>query len=85
MAQIEQILEDALNEEERTDIAVQMWAQMDAGPIEEKFNHLAALIQTMVIEHITAIATRSEEFRDTHACACRAARITFASQVSNLD
>ena len=63
MAQIEQILEDALNEEERTDIAVQMWAQMDAGPIEEKFNHLAALIQTMVIEHITAIATRSEEFR----------------------
>ena len=66
MAQIEQILEDALNEEERTDIAVQMWAQMDAGPIEEKFNHLAALIQAMVIEHITAIATRSEEFRDRH-------------------
>ena len=66
MAQIEQVLEDALGELERTDIAVQMWAQMDAGPIEEKFNHLAALIQAMVIQHITEIATRSEEFRDRH-------------------
>ena len=43
-----------------------MWAQMDAGPIKEKFDDLAALIQAMVIEHITAIATRSEEFRDRH-------------------
>ena len=66
MAQIEQVLEDALGELERTDIAVQMWAQMDAGPIKEKFDDLAALIQAMVIQHITEIATRSEEFRDRH-------------------
>ena len=66
VAQIEQVLEDALSEEERTDIAVQMWAQMEAGPIEEKFNQLAGMIQEMVIQHITAIATTSEEFRDRH-------------------
>ena len=65
MAQIEQVLEDALGELERTDIAVQMWAQMDAGPIKEKFDDFAALTQAMVIQHITEIATRSEEFRDS--------------------
>ena len=41
VAQIEQVLAEAMDDEERIDLTVRMYQQMEEGPIEAKFDELA--------------------------------------------
>eukprot|EP01048_Picozoa_sp_COSAG05_P024254 COSAG05_NODE_5620_length_1128_cov_1.985423_1_plen_221_part_00 len=51
LAQVEQVVEDAMDDE-RVDISVQMWQQMNAGPITLKFEELAKVMQGIVLTHV---------------------------------
>ena len=56
---------DAIDDE-RVDITLQMWQQMDQGSITDKFEELGRVIQGIVLEHVDQVAASRQSYTPEH-------------------